>query len=782
MKYIFSLFLLVSTFFSVQAQVETKYYASPQHSAAITRAKELARNSVVHRMPAFDVSELLKEDSILAGMDDIPYRFGKDFPLSVTLEDGEWHPLDNGRVWTMTFESIGALSLNFIFDNFHLPEGATLEIMNEAGSVFYGPVRANAIPQNGHFMTDLISGEKVTIYLHEPFEVIGQSTLTISRLIHGYKGLTLNRNYGAIGESSDCNVDVACHQEYSQEAKAVALVMLANGKEWCSGSLLMSTDLSFKPYFLTAFHCIDSNQNGSLSNDEITNAENWLFKFNFKREVCGDTALSVSTTYNSAIFRAAWVNTDFALMEINQDLKSNTSLYWLGWDRSGNTPTNGAGIHHPKGDLMKISVEDDAFSTVCWNGINSTNEYNHWGVNYDEGITQEGSSGSPLFNQNHKVVGQLHGGPHYADPCFQTYNKYGKFNISWTGTGTNDTRLSNWLDPIGTNQTVIDGSDYLSSLQISGPAIPCGTSSYFVPNISTPYTVTWSWKYSSNSVPITQNSPSANQCTITNNSHAYIKNTLVATISKNNTIVKTIEKDIDTGANFSGTCSQAGYSYPGWLYSGTSSHSFTSGGSIRLFKGPTITLSSSDFIGANITYSGTTPLDWTNSNGVITFHFKYLPPINPLDPPSNRAQSLGGDAELVITGTYPNSCETFQFTVIGTEPLDPISPMSSNGNTDSGSCQLSVQNTGSSYTFSIVAANSEVTGDASEADSGRGSNEDYIPWHLTITHSITGNIVYSNDIRDSAVRIDTSDWPSGIYVVQAKVGTEVLTQKICITR
>jgi len=78
-------------------------------------------------MPAFDVGELLKEDSIMADYD-IPFRFGQDFPLFLTLDDGVWHQLDYGRVWTMTFESAGALSLNFIFDNFYLPEGATLEI------------------------------------------------------------------------------------------------------------------------------------------------------------------------------------------------------------------------------------------------------------------------------------------------------------------------------------------------------------------------------------------------------------------------------------------------------------------------------------------------------------------------------------------------------------------------------------------------------------------------------------------------------------------------------
>ena len=319
-------------------------------------------------------------------------------------------------------------------------------------------------------------------------------------------------------------------------------------------------------------------------------------------------------------------------------------------------------------------------------------------------------------------------------------------------------------------------------IYMSGPDIPCGTAVYSIENLPDGYTVSWSWSELIDGFFLLQNTPTTNACTILNNNKAYMNGYLTAAIKKNGVTVKTYTKYIHTGADFSGYYTVGHYFYPGWYYSGESYHPFASGETIHTYKGPTITLNSSDFIGANITYSGTTPLDWTNNNGVITFHFKYLPPINPLDPPNNRAQSIGGDAVLVITGTYPNNCKTFRFTVIGTEPLDPISPMSSNGNTDSGCCQLSVQNTGSFYTFSIITANSEVTGDASEADNGRGGNEDYIPWCLTITHSITGNIVYSNDINDSSVRIDTSDWAPGIYVVQAKVGTEVLTQKISITR
>lgn len=755
MKYFFTLILLIATFLPVQAQVETRYYSSPQHSLEITRAKELVRNSSVHRMSSFDVKALLKEDSIMDECD-VPYRFGMDFPLSLTLDDGEWHQLDNGRVWTISFESAGALSLNFIFDNFYLPEGATLEIINDDATAFYGPVNSKAIPDNGHFMTDLIPGEKACIYLYEPSECIGKSTLTITRLIHAYRGLNLNAfaNRG-LQFSCSCNVDVACHPEYAEESKGVGLVMLANGTELCSGSLLMSTDMSFKPYFLTAFHCIDSSSDGSLSSAEKDAAENWMFKFNFKKEECNGSTIAASTTYNGAIFRAAWNNTDFALVEVNHDLKTNPSLYWLGWDRSGSTPTNGACIHHPWGGLMKISIEDDSFTTVQWNA--TSNEYNHWGVNFDEGVVEMGSSGSPLLNGNHKVVGQLHGVVPNSNCCLQTNALYGKFNISWSGGGTNATRLSNWLDSIGTNALTING---YTAQSIIGPTIPCDTSIYYVSNLPSNYSVTWSWKNFC-LIPITQNSPYTNYCTITRDNSSYINNTLVATISKNGSTVSTIEKVIDTTGNFSGFYSQEAFTHPNLSYPAVVGVPFNHDDILILHKGSTITLQSNSFIGATISRTGHTVHDWTVSGNTISFRFKYLSPniINPYDP--DLVARPGEPASITITGQRPGTCEQFWFTVIGTD-LPNLLDLNQSYN-------LSVNNSGNDYTFSVSGQTADATRSVEQID---------VPtWKLIIVNTITGQVLFTGDVKDKPMTINTSEWGAGIYSARAIIGEEILTQK-----
>ena len=126
----------------------------------------------------------------------------------------------------------------------------------------------------------------------------------------------------------------------------------------------MTANQSFRPYFLSAFHCIDTSpSDGNLSTTEISNAENWMFKYQYKMTTCGGSTSTTGITYNGAAFRAASYTSDFSLMEMDNSPVGDTQFSWLGWDRSENIPTSGTGIHHPAGDVMKISFEANQFQT-----------------------------------------------------------------------------------------------------------------------------------------------------------------------------------------------------------------------------------------------------------------------------------------------------------------------------------------------------------------------------------------------------------------------------------
>lgn len=267
---------------SVKGQIKTTYYDDLVQGDSVVNfymdvIKSSSTLSKTIKIAKIDVSNLYKEDEKKSI--DVPHRFGKGIELNLTLSNGNWIDINSGRLWSLTIEADSAVSLNFIFKDFHLPENAELFIVNHDNSIVYGPVTSHSISNEKHFLTDIIPDSRATILLYEPFSSQGLSSLTINKVIYGYNSVLFNQENRLENPTDSCQIDVPCYPSCEPEAKAVALVLSADGEWCCSGSLVMSTDLSFKPYFLTAFRCIDSDNNGVLSETEISDAQNWMFKF-----------------------------------------------------------------------------------------------------------------------------------------------------------------------------------------------------------------------------------------------------------------------------------------------------------------------------------------------------------------------------------------------------------------------------------------------------------------------------------------------------------------------
>lgn len=452
----------------VIAQVETRSFPNGNASDEVKVLQKRTKSSSKRQMPAFDVQEMLKEDLIVDEMGDAPYRFGKGFDVNYTLKDGSWSSAGDGRLWSMNIESQDAHSLNFVFNDFYLPEGAELYIVNAKGTVLYGPVTSKDIPESRFFLTDLIEGDNATIYLFEPAAQKDKSSLIIEKVVHAYRG-SIPPNVSklkAYNDAFSCHNDIVCHPEWSVESRAVALILLSDAIHHCSGALLNNE--GFNPYLLTAFHCIDlENPRGELSTAEKSGVASWMFRFHFTRNTCGGSSLTSGISINGATFRAAWQPTDFALVEVNRNTipyEGANRVAFLGWDRSGATSPNGTGIHHPRSDVMKISFDNHSIKShsgsLSWTDGTSSSANTHWNVGFDNGTAEGGSSGSPLFNSNKKVIGQLHGGD---VKCAPTTMYYGRLDKSWTGGGTNSTRLSNWL---GTSATTTETKYWLPEQKI----------------------------------------------------------------------------------------------------------------------------------------------------------------------------------------------------------------------------------------------------------------------------------------------------------------------------
>ena len=135
----------------------------------------------------------------------------------------------------------------------------------------------------------------------------------------------------------------------------------------------------------------------------------------------------------------------------------------MGWDRSGLSGNPGVNIHHPLGDVKKISTIASQPVSSYW-PHDQTHTYTYWMVTYQQtpsgyDVPDHGSSGSPLLNAAHKVIGQLLGGT--TSNCTYTNGNgwYGKFDVSWTGNGNDSIsrRLNCWLDSLNTGVQTLEG-------------------------------------------------------------------------------------------------------------------------------------------------------------------------------------------------------------------------------------------------------------------------------------------------------------------------------------
>ncbi len=404
----------------------------------------LDNNVATNVMPAVDVISLLAEDSINNITKEVPWRFGENIPVSLNPgNSGTWDILpDGGKLWRLGIRCPGAFTINLAFDRFYLPSGATLFIYNQDKTDVIGAFTDLNNRDDSVFATTLVTGEQIVIEYYEPAEAAFTGALRLNRVTHGYRNAF---DYlKSFGQSGSCNNNVKCPEAAGWENQVRSACMLVTGGNgFCSGSLVNNTSQDGTPYVLTANHCYSS-------------PATWVFWFNWESPTCANP--SSSPPYNSvsgATLKARNSASDFCLVQMNSVPPVNYGVYYAGWNREDVGATSGAGIHHPSGDIKKISYSATPYTSDTWSG---TPANSHWKVNWSDGVTEGGSSGSPIFDQLHRVVGQLHGGPSSCSSS-QLWDFYGKFSMSWDYGTTPATRLKDWLDPTNTGGNTLNGFD-----------------------------------------------------------------------------------------------------------------------------------------------------------------------------------------------------------------------------------------------------------------------------------------------------------------------------------
>ena len=410
--------------------------------------------------PEFDLERIKAEDAINDQDKSGPWRFGYEHDVSINvLETATVDDIPGlGKIYRLGLYAKGALTINLVFDRFDLPKGATLHLYSADHDYLLGAYTdLNNRPEKV-LGTELVHGSEIVVEYFEPAKVAGQGELVIGMIVHGYRSLDVYADglLKALNDSGDCNHDVDCPtgNGWGNQIKAVGLLFTGGGT--CSGALINNTAEDKTPYFLTARHCGSSY--GS-----------WAIRFNWESTVarCASTQNSVDPgppydqTANGATLRASNSGSDFTLVTLDNltmALSNEWDLYFAGWDRSDNAPSQSTGIHHPRGDVKKICRDNDAATK---NTINFNGDANAmmWRVaDWDVGVTEPGSSGSPLFDQNQRIIGQLCCGAAACDGTDDNdaHDHYGRFGVSWDGANASS-RLKDWLDPGNTGVTTLNG-------------------------------------------------------------------------------------------------------------------------------------------------------------------------------------------------------------------------------------------------------------------------------------------------------------------------------------
>jgi hypothetical protein len=398
-----------------------------------------------------NIAALQAEDALIDDQGIAPWRFGfNNYTNLNTTNAGNWFELPNGaRLWVLRVKCQNALTVNLTFEQTSIPEGNQLFVYNTAKDFILGAFTQQHIYE-GQLGTELIPGEEATIeYYVAPTKAIGH--IQVATVTHGYR--TANEFIEkAFGSSGSCNMNVNCPDGLSWTPQRNSAVMLVSGSSgFCSGALINNTQNDGKPFVLTANHC-------------FSNPANWIFRFNWQSTTCSNPPASPSfQSLSGAVLRSRRTPSDFCLVEITGGLVNGTvpldyNPYFAGWDNSGTIPTTTVSIHHPSGDIKKIAFDDNP-ATIS-QAMGSTEANSTWTVQWDRNTTTEGgSSGSPLFDQSRRIIGQLWGG---GASCqnLTAPDYYGRVSSSWEPVGSNSTnQLKHWLDPLNSGAAFIDGFD-----------------------------------------------------------------------------------------------------------------------------------------------------------------------------------------------------------------------------------------------------------------------------------------------------------------------------------
>ncbi len=422
-----------------------------------------------------------------------PYRVGINYPVNYNVvNSGTWETTsDGGSLWRLRISMEDAKAISINYHNFFIPDGGKVFLYNELENHVIGAFTSAYNYENQIRATQMIEGSTITIEYYAPAGVAETPIIELKEVVYYYRGVEefiapyMNKDANLVQEKAmSCEVDVACSESsgWGEQVDAVVHYVFSQGANSyvCSASMINNTAQDCTPYILTAWHCGEPDAGDNIST--------WTWYWNYQKTSCSTGNLNssdpskgsqsmtggtvVASSGNGTLYNPPGTSqvagSDFYLVELNSIPPASYNAFYAGWDRTENGSNSGVGIHHPAGSAKKIST----YTTTLQDGnFNQAGATTHWSVLWaattnGNGVTEGGSSGSPIFDSNGRIIGQLSGG---GSACTvggagtgtgpTVRDVYGKMFYNWDQCGTAAAaQLAPWLDPTNSGVTYLDGA------------------------------------------------------------------------------------------------------------------------------------------------------------------------------------------------------------------------------------------------------------------------------------------------------------------------------------
>lgn len=366
------------------------------------------------------------------------------------LDDLEWQITDEGDAWVAAIElsSTAAHALRVRFDDDFGRDGVQLRVYDPVSGAAFGPYSRPIRDEHGHWWTTPIFGERIGLEFTVPASVDEPFVPTIGAIAYIFGDSPFT-------ERGCAHNDVTCFSSWANEADAVVELWFIDGNGnvagTCSGALLNRSPSDLCPLVMTANHCIGSQ----------SRANSTAFIWQFETPSCNGTPPNANTLPRSdgSLLLKRYTPSDWNLVGLYESPGAN---FFLGWTTAGWSDGAGAtGIHHPGGTFKRISFGSkvgDREQEFC-DAANNCFDAEVWDIEFTSGITQPGSSGSPIMDSSRRVRGTLSGGP---TDCMTS--RYGRFDLAFSNlqyylsTIASPVVVTNWAGDSGNNGSLERGT------------------------------------------------------------------------------------------------------------------------------------------------------------------------------------------------------------------------------------------------------------------------------------------------------------------------------------